>query len=185
MSQPLEVWLFLIMAGLAVVSAFGVVFNRNAVYSALSLLLNCAVLAVLYLMLNAQFVAMVQILVYAGAIVVLFLFVEMLLGASGQAGLTKRLSLRTLLVALGAIILLTLVGEVVFEMPINGQLGQATPERIAQLGQAQAVGLTLFVDYTLVFELTGVLLLVGLVGALLLGRNLRRAPQLDQPGAED
>ena len=84
MIQQLELISFLALAGVTVIAALGVVFSRSAVYSVLSLLVNFGALAVLYLMLNAQFVAAVQILVYAGAIVVLFLFVQMLLGTGDQ-----------------------------------------------------------------------------------------------------
>ena len=83
--------LFFILAAILVVSAFAVVFNRNVVHSALALLVNFCTLAIVYFILNAQFLAIVQILVYAGAIVVLFLFVVMLLGA--ELGETKRIGM--------------------------------------------------------------------------------------------
>lgn len=76
-----EQLLFFVLAAVAVGAALGVIFNKNLVHSALCLLLNFGVLAVFYIMLNAQFLGIVQVLVYAGAIVVLFLFVVMLLGA--------------------------------------------------------------------------------------------------------
>ena len=75
MAQQIQPTLFFILAGVSIIAALGVIFNRNAVYSALSLLVNFGILAVFYLLLNAQFIAVVQVAVYAGAIVVLFLFV--------------------------------------------------------------------------------------------------------------
>jgi len=149
-----------------------VVFNRNAIYSALCLLLNFAMLAGLYLMLNAQFIAMIQIVIYAGAIVVLFLFVEMLLGAGGEAGgATRWLTKRNAFVVAAGLLLLTLVGAILFEEPIGGAVGSDTPQAIASVGQVQAVGAALFTKYVLVFELTGLLMLVGLVGALVLSQQ--------------
>lgn len=173
MSQQLQLGLFLVLSGVAVVAALGVIFNRNAVHSALSLLVNFAVVAVLYLGLNAQFIAVVQVAVYAGAIVVLFLFVVMLLGAGGEMQITSWFTRRTVFVVVAAVVLLTLVGTVVFEGTIGGASGTATPEQIAEVGQTQAVGTVLFTEYLLPFELASVLLLVGMVGAVVLGQRWR------------
>jgi NADH-quinone oxidoreductase subunit J len=173
MIQQLEMGLFLILSVVAVVAALGVVFNRNAIYSALCLLLNFVMLAGLYLLLNAQFIAMIQIVIYAGAIVVLFLFVEMLLGAEGTAGATPWLTTRNVIVVVMALALLTLVGAILFEEPIGGMVGNDTPAAIAATGQVQAIGASLFTQYVLIFELAGLLMLVGLVGALVLSQQWR------------
>ncbi len=173
MAQQLQFGLFLVLSAAAVVAALGVIFNRNAVHSALSLLVNFAVLAIFYLMLNAQFIAVVQVAVYAGAIVVLFLFVVMLLGAGGEVRLESWFNRRTVFVVAAAVVLLTLLGTVVFEGVIGGASGTATPEQIAEVGQTQALGMVLFTDYLLPFELASVLLLVGIVGAVVLGRRWR------------
>ena len=173
MAEQLQQVLFLVLAGASVLAALGVIFNRNAVYSALSLLGNFAALAVLYLLLNAQFIAMVQVVVYAGAIVVLFLFVVMLLGAGGETQPENWFNWRTALVIAAALVLLTLAGTVVFEGAIHGAIGTATSEQIAQVGQTQAVGAVLFTDYLLPFELASVLLLVGMIGAVVLGQRWR------------
>lgn len=169
--------IFLILAAIAVVSAFGVVFNRNVVHSALSLLINFCVLAILYFMLNAQFLAVVQILVYAGAIVVLFLFVVMLLGAELGEKVSSWLTVRNaFLVGLG-LILLTVIGTAVFEnsyvFQTAGKTGQLSQEAVQQYGQTQMVSRALFVDYLLAFELASVLLLVGIVGVIWLARRPR------------
>jgi NADH-quinone oxidoreductase subunit J len=165
--------LFFVLAATAVVAALGVIFNRNAVYSALSLLVNFASLAVFYLMLNAQFIAMVQIVVYAGAIVVLFLFVVMLLGAGGETRPRNWLNWRTAFFVGIAIVLLTLLGTVVYEGFIGGATGTATPQRVAEVGQTEALGVALFTKYLLPFELASVLLLVGMIGAVVLGQRWR------------
>jgi NADH-quinone oxidoreductase subunit J len=151
MSQELQSGFFLLLAAVAVIAALGVIFNRNVIYSALALLANFAVLAVLYVLLNAQFIAAIQVVVYAGAVVVLFLFVVMLLGA----------------------------GTAVFDGEIGGALGSDTPARIAAVGQTQAIGAALFTDFLLPFELTSVLLLVGLLGAVVLGQHWRQAAGRD------
>lgn len=174
MAQQLQQGLFLVLAAVTVVAALGVIFNRNAVYSALSLLVNFAALAGLYLLLNAQFIAVVQVIVYAGAIVVLFLFVVMLLGAGGETPLRSWFSWRMAFVVAVALIMLTLIGTVVFEGIINGAVGAATPERIAEVGQTEALGIALLTKYLLPFELASVLLLVGMVGAVVLGQRWGR-----------
>lgn len=170
--------LFLILAAISVISAFGVIFNKNVVHSALSLLLNFCVLAVFYFMLNAQFLAVVQILVYAGAIVVLFLFVVMLLGAELGEQVSTWLTLRNaFLVALG-LILLTVIGTAVFEndniFQTAGKNGSFTQQAVQQYGQTQLIGSVLFTDYLLPFELISVLLLVGIVGVVWLARQPKR-----------
>lgn len=173
MTQQLQQGLFLALSTVAVVAALGVIFNRNAVHSALSLLANFAVLAVFYLLLNAQFIAVVQVVVYAGAIVVLFLFVVMLLGAGGEVRQESWFNWRTAFIVVAALVLLTLVGTVVFEEAIGGATGTATAEQIAEVGQTQSVGTVLFTDYLLPFELASILLLVGMVGAVVLGQRWR------------
>lgn len=166
--------LFWIVAAVAVASAGGVVLNRNAIYSALSLLVNFTMLAVLYLLLNAQFIAMVQVIVYAGAVVVLFVFVEMLLGATGRIQVTGWLTPRLVVAAVAGFLLLSTVGSVVYESAIGGMRGNITPEMLAQAGQVQVLGITLYTDYLLAVQLAGVLMLVGLVGALQLGQQWQR-----------
>ena len=173
MIDQLQLVLFWVTASVSVLAAAGVVLNRNAVYSALSLLVNFCMLAVLYVMLNAQFIAMVQVVVYAGAVVVLFLFVEMLLGASGRSGPLSWVTPRAIVALVVAFLLLTIVGSVVYEGPIGGASGNATQEAIARVGQVQAIGLALYTDYLLAVELAAVLMLVGLVGALVLTQRPR------------
>jgi NADH-quinone oxidoreductase subunit J len=174
----MEQTLFLILAAIAVIAAFGVVFNKNVVHSALSLLVNFLVLAILYFMLNAQFLAIVQILVYAGAIVVLFLFVVMLLGAELGEQVSQWVTWRNLfLVGLG-LILLTFIGTAVFEntsvFQTTGKTGDLSQTAVEQYGQTQMISRALFTDYLLAFELASVLLLVGIVGVVWLARQSKK-----------
>ena len=171
MDQQLQMGLFLLLSAVAVIAALGVIFNRNAVHSALALLVNFIVLAVLYLLLDAQFIAAIQVMVYAGAIVVLILFVVMLLGAGGEMKIASWLNWRTTFVVAAGFVLLTLIGTAVFDGEIGGAAGSATPEQIAVVGQTQAIGAALFTEFLLPFELTSVLLLVGLLGAVVLGQH--------------
>lgn len=167
----MEQILFLIIGAISVIAAFGVIFNRNVVHSALSLLVNFCALAVLYFMLNAQFLAVAQILVYAGAIVVLFLFVVMLLGAELGEKVSSWLTLRNAFLAALGILLLTVIGTAVFENLIRGAQGTFTPEAVQEFGQVQMIGSVLFTDYVLAFQLVAVLLSVGIVGVVWLAQQ--------------
>ncbi|MBN1992594.1 MAG: NADH-quinone oxidoreductase subunit J [Anaerolineae bacterium] len=166
---------FFILAAMAVVAAFGVIFNKNVVHSALSLLVNFCALAVFYFMLNAQFLAIVQILVYAGAIVVLFLFVVMLLGAELGEKVSTWLTVRNAFLAALGLVLLTIIGTAVFEnnhvFQTAGKTGDLTTAAVQQYGQTQMISRALFTDYLLAFELASVLLLVGIVGVVWLARQ--------------
>jgi NADH-quinone oxidoreductase subunit J len=168
-------YLFLALAAITVVSALGVVFNRNLVHSALSLLVNFCTLAVFYFMLNAQFLGIVQILVYAGAIVVLFLFVVMLLGAELGEKVTQWLTLRNVFLIVLSLILLTVVGTAVYENVIQGARGNFTTEAVQQFGQVQLIGSVLFTDYVLPFQMVGVLLSVGVIGVVWLAQHYKRS----------
>ena len=161
---------FLALSVLAIAGALGVVLSKNPVYSALSLLLNFAIVAVMFIMLHAQFVAVVQIIVYAGAVVVLFLFVIMLIG--GDLGLfAARGRGRTIAVyvavAAGALMLLGLG-----YMAIAG-VTASTTGNVPGNGSVQAIGEVLFTKYLLPFELASVLLLVAMIGAVVLARKPR------------
>lgn len=165
---------FWVAAVIAVLSGLGVVTARNAIYSALSLIVTLAQFAVLYLLLNAQFIAAVQILIYAGAIMVLFLFVITLLGVQEYPFIGERLPLqRTFSVILGSLLLLAMV-FLVSESPnaLTGVHGSFN----AQLarGNVEAFGTQLFTTFVFPFELTPLLLLVAMIGAVALSRGRRR-----------
>lgn len=166
--------LFLILAGVAVLSAFGVIFNKNVVHSALFLLVNFATLAVLYFTLNAQFLGIAQILVYAGAIVVLFLFVVMLLGADLGEQISSWLTGRNVFLIVLSLILLTVVGTAVFENAIFGARSGFSQAAVTQVGQTEAIATVLFTKYTLPFQLVAVLLSVGVIGVVWLAQYQQR-----------
>lgn len=167
-------FLFIIFSLIAIVAAAGVILSRRPIYSALFLLVNFATLAALYIMLQAQFLAVVQVIVYGGAIVVLFLFVVMLLGGGelndirdASRPLSQRLR-GPQIAALGlAVLLLATVGYGLFTGQLNPVQGDATT--FGQ-GSVQAIGSVLYTDYLLPFELASILLLVGMIGAVVLAR---------------
>jgi NADH-quinone oxidoreductase subunit J len=159
---------FLALAVLAVAGAAGVVLSKNPVYSALSLLLNFAVLAVMYILLQAQFLAVVQVIVYAGAIVVLFLFVVMLIGADVRLlearGRGRMIATYGALAA--AVVMLVGFGYLL----VTGVLASVSGA-VPGNGSVQAIGEVLFTEYLLPFELASVLLLVAMIGAVVLARK--------------
>jgi NADH-quinone oxidoreductase subunit J len=167
----MEMVLFIVLGATAIAAALGVIFARKVVYSALSLLVNFCSLAGLYLLLNAQFLAAAQVIVYAGAIVVLFLFATMLLGGGGEISNLKSQISRTYLVIVLAFALLVEVGYILLSGTLTGTQGSDTPETIASVGNVQAIAKLLFTDYLLPFELAAVLLLIGIVGAVVLAKK--------------
>ena len=165
---------FLILAIIAVLAALAVIFNRNVVHSALALLVNFSAIAALYFTLNAQFLGIAQILVYAGAIVVLFLFVVMLLGADLGEPVKSWITGRNIGIVILGLIMLTIIGTAVFENTIFGAQGDFSQELVAQVGQTQALGAILFTRYLVPFQLVAVLLSVGIVGVVWLAQHQRR-----------
>jgi NADH-quinone oxidoreductase subunit J len=168
-SENAELIVFIVLAPLAVVTALGMVLSRNAVYSALLLVVNLFCLAGFYVLLEAQFVAAVQVIVYAGAIMVLFLFVLMLLGVESQEALRETIrGQRPAAVLLSLGLLVAIVGA------LAAGAFDAAPSSLAaanQGGNVQAVGRLLFTRYTFAFETAGILLVVAAVGALVLGKR--------------
>jgi NADH-quinone oxidoreductase subunit J len=165
--------LFWIFAVLSVGSALGVVLHRNPIRSALLLVVNFVVLALLYFSLNAQVLAIFQVLVYAGAIMVLFIFVIMLLNLGGETAKIDPLAgQRILAVLLGfgmlAGLALAILRSSTAITPINQRLIEAEQQNVSQI---QVIGWDMFTKYVYPFELTSFLLLVGAIGVILLTRK--------------
>ena len=161
---------FLVLSLIAIASALGMLFSRNAVYSALFLALNFVTVAVFYLLLGAPFIAMSQITVYAGAIMVLFLFVIMLLGVESLAP-GKALPWQRPLAALLSVVL---VVESVYLIVSRAQPGMsiaAPAASINDMANLRLMAMTLFNQYLLPFEVTSILLLVAMVGAIVLTKQ--------------
>lgn len=156
--------LFITLALVAVVSALGMLLSRNSVYAALYLVLNFATIAVFYLMLNGPFIAMAQITVYAGAIMVLFLFVIMLLGAELTEATDTLPWQRPLSFLLGLVLIVEAAYVILFR---SGIVPQA--ETVAEdFGSPAMIGDLLFNEFLLPFEVTSIVLLVAMIGAIVL-----------------
>jgi NADH-quinone oxidoreductase subunit J len=156
---------FVVVALLAVASALGLVLKRNPIHGALFLVINLFCVAVFYLMLGAEFLAAAQVIIYAGAIMVLFLFaIFVLIPGKEETGPDPRRPTRVLAAPVGAILFVLLV------IMLSTRGGQAvTPGAVD--GGVASLGRLLFTDYLFPFELTSVLLLAVMVGVLVLARR--------------
>ncbi len=168
---------FGVLALVAVASAAAMLISRDAIHSALFLVLNFATVGVIYLTLGAPFIALSQIAVYAGAIMVLFLFVIMLLGGERFKPSKPRRSHIIFASVLGAIFLAELVMGYYF------RYGNMTVPAVQAPGYANptALGLELFSKYALPFELTSLILLAALVGAIVLTRKSKKEISSSEP----
>jgi NADH-quinone oxidoreductase subunit J len=167
--------LFIVLAAVAVAAAAGLLISRNTVYAALFLVLNFATVAVFYLILGAPFIALAQVTIYAGAIMVLFLFVIMLLGADKLPRGQVLPWQRPMAIVLAAV-LLAEAGFLLFQR-LHITAGLANPDASVNTTQAlQTLGLALFSQYLLPFEVTSVLLLVAMVGVIVLTKKEKGEP---------
>jgi NADH-quinone oxidoreductase subunit J len=168
--------LFYFFAGIAVVASLLVIAQRNPIYSVLFLIASFGALSGLYVLLEAPFVAMIQIIVYAGAIMVLFLFVVMLLNAPHED--TEEDLERAVrppssggVRAFGTLLALALVVELIWVLLTSRQSAVAFGSE--GVSSVSAIGRALFTDYAFPFEVTSILILVALVGAVVLARRER------------
>jgi len=176
-------FLFFVAAGAALAGALGVVLARNPVHSALFLVMTLISVAVLFLLQDAELVAAVQVIVYASAIVVLFLFVIMLLGVDREESLQDRIPYqRPAAIALGVI----LAAELFFLAGHEWATGQKTASGVPIQGggfggNVERVARVLFTDFLWAFEITAVLLVIAVVGAVVLARRSgQRAEAIDE-----
>ena len=180
--MPLDNVVFWVFAPISVASAIGMLLMRNAIHAALFLIVNFFCLAVFFLLLDAPFLFAVQIVVYAGAIMVLFLFVIMLLGVDRGDDLRERLvAQRPLALLLGAAF-----GIEVF-VAVRAGIGFSTRapdgfDAVNDPGNAQAVAKILFREYFFPFEVTSILLIVAAIAAMVLAQ--RKAPAVTQAELE-
>ena len=157
---------FFVVAAMAVVSALGLVLRRNAIHGALFLIVNLGSIAVLYQTLGAEFLAWAQVIVYAGAIMVLFVFAIMvLIPGKEETGPDPRRPWRLLALPAGALLFLQLV------FAVGRERGGGEPDVSSAGGGVEAIAGLLFTRYLFPFELTSVLLLAAMVGVLLLARR--------------
>jgi NADH-quinone oxidoreductase subunit J len=167
------VTLFLVFGAMALGAALAMIVQRNAVHAALLLVVNLLAVAALFLTLGAEFLFVSQIIVYAGAIVILFLFVIMLLGVDRDEILTEPRRFQIRQVVIGGIVALALVSSLAGVLS-SGRMGDPLPDAAPDFGSAESIGEVLFRSHLLPFEITGLLLLVATIGILMLAK---RKPQ--------
>lgn len=164
--------LFFVFAGVALIGALSMILFKNPLYSTLSLIITFLSLSGIYILLNAQVIAVINIIVYAGAIMVLFIFVIMLINVKEEKNRVKESNTRWLLylgipsvVGMLAIIIALFYRQQVVSSVANIIAAQ-TP-----IGYVEVLGTTLFTEYLFPFELTGILFLTALIGAVMLGKK--------------
>jgi NADH-quinone oxidoreductase subunit J len=167
-----DLLVFWLVAPVSVGAAVLMLLQRNAVFSALLLVVNQFTLAVFFAMLGAHFLAAVQVIVYAGAIMVLFLFVIMFLGVDRREALVEPIrGQRFLAIALG----LLLVGAVAVAVASGLGLGEEPlPAFPAERDNVEAIGRALFTDFVFPFEVTSILLIVAAIAAMVMARRRAR-----------
>ena len=179
----METFVFLVAGAICVAGALGVVVSKHPVHSALSLVATLFGVAVLFLNQNANFLAAVQVIVYAGAIVVLFLFVIMLLGVDAADDLRVDPIVGHRSAAI-------VVGAAVFALPVAAifAVGGKATGIMSNLGpqsetgaDIEEIGELIFTRYLLAFEATSVLLVIAVVGAVMLARRSPRADEIEIP----
>ena len=167
--MSLELILFIVFASVAAVSSILMITRSNPVISALFLVLNFAALAGLYLLLNAQFIAVAQVIVYAGAIMVLFLFVIMLLKPEKEKFFSSHPKIKIFAILITALVFIQLAFMIFISRPTPA----ANPAVAASVnaGTIEQIGKELYTNYILPFEAAGYLLLAATIGALVLAKK--------------
>lgn len=160
---------FIVVAAVAVLSSILVVTCKNPINSALSLVMTFFCLATFYVMLDAPFMAATQVIVYAGAIMVLIVFVIMLLNVKAESG--KRGSHAVVAGSIVGVFTLFMTCWFLLNGSMSGQHGAMTKESIVQSGHVELIGKALFTDFLLPFEVTSLLLLAAIVGAVILAKK--------------
>lgn len=157
--------LFYILSGIAIASALLLVFSKNPVYSVLSLIVTFFSIAGHYVLLNAQFLAAVHVIVYAGAIMVLFLYVIMLLNLNKESEFHRSVVQKSGATIVGCLLLILLIGSIK-KLTIENTHNDENP-----IGLVKNLGNVLFTDFVLPFEICSILLLAAMIGAVLLTKT--------------
>jgi NADH-quinone oxidoreductase subunit J len=170
--------IFLVLAAFAVVGAVNVILQRHPIHSAISLIVVMISLAGLFLLLESEFIAAVQIIVYAGAIMVLFVFVIMLL----NAGVEERTNRSRMARYLGVPLAIFLLIELAYQ--IGAATLSMTPQPSAG-GVTRGLSMLLFQDFVFPFELTSILILIAILGALVLAQRSEGVPGMPAKGGQE
>lgn len=167
--------LFYFLSFVAVMSALMVVFSKNPVFSVLYLIITFFSIAGHYVLLNAQFLAAVHVIVYAGAIMVLFLYVIMLLNLNRETEPHKSTYLKVMAVICSGLLMIVLLGS------LRGSDMLVHQQTASEAGYVKNIGKVLFTDFLLPFEMASVLLLAAMVGAVMLGKPKKAAMNTTNP----
>jgi NADH-quinone oxidoreductase subunit J len=159
-------YLFYFLAFVSIFTALLVVFSKNPVHSVLYLVITFFAIAGQYILLNAQFLAIVHIIVYAGAIMVLFLFVLMLLNLNKESEPVKPVGLKFVAVIASGMLLVVLTAALKDSFPAQG-----VDVKVSDVGLVKQLGSVLFTKYVIPFEVSSILFLAAMVGAVLLGKR--------------
>ncbi|MEC9361177.1 MAG: NADH-quinone oxidoreductase subunit J [SAR324 cluster bacterium] len=164
--------IFYIFAALSILGGLGVIFLRNPIHCALSLVGTFFCLGSIYVMLNAEFVAVIQVLVYAGAIMVLFLFVLMLLSSKTSDQNTNKWPIGKILAGLLSFGIFVKIASLFSMGDLQlGPKGAYPLEVVEEVGSISLIGRLLFTDYILSFEIIAILLLVAVIGAVVIAKR--------------
>jgi len=163
------IWFF-VFGTMAILASLGVIGQRNPMHSVMLLIVSFAALAGLYILLDAPFTAVTQIIIYAGAIMVLFLFVVMLLNAHTEDDMGAVLGPRGM--QIGALLSVLLAGEVVWALKPLG-LGYFNTDQgtVSSISSVPRIGMAIFTTHAFAFEVTSILILVSMVGAVVIARR--------------
>ena len=170
----MELIAFYILAGIAVIASLGVVAQRNPMHSVLMLIVSFGGLAGLYILLDAPFTAVTQIIIYAGAIMVLFLFTVMLLNVPREdaAEWDRAHPLyRPMAVRIGGVLAILLALELGWALSRTAGLGGGVADEHPAVSSVAELGRVLFTDYMFAFEVTSILIIVAMVGAVVLAKK--------------
>lgn len=172
---------FYYLAAVTIVTGVLAISLRSPVHCGLSLVAMLIHMAGFFVLLNAEFIAAVQVIVYAGAILVLYLFVIMLLNLKSDERVFHKRYIGTGLITIAIIVQ---VAVLVFRSPFAGMPGEATADVVLGVGQTKAIGIVMFRDYLLPFELIGLYLLAAIVGAIVLAKTPAASDRLAQGEGE-
>jgi NADH-quinone oxidoreductase subunit J len=162
---------FYIFGGIAVLASLGVIGQRNPMHSVMLLIVSFGALAGLYVLLDAPFTAVTQIIIYAGAIMVLFLFVVMLLNAHTEDDLPQA-SIGPRALKIGVLLSLVLAAEIVWGLSrLQLTSFNDAPGAASEISSVQNIGVSLFTTHAFAFEVTSILILVAMVGAVVIARK--------------
>ena len=169
--------LFLLAGSVAVAAATAMVLHRHPVYSALSLIVTLFCVAVLFVLLDAPFLAVVQVAVYAGAIMVLFLFVIMYLQLERDTALGYGRLPQRIVGVVAPLVFIGLLLYLAFSQQVGPGQGGAMLAEVAAQGHTEALGQHLFARFVLPFEIVAVLLLAAMIGAIVIARRERHGEE--------